>query len=455
MLEKKVDKLDNDNIFKLLIKLSVPSFIGMATQALYNIIDSIYVGRYSTIGLSALSLAFPIQLLLISLAVGTGIGASTMISRYLGEKKYSLADNVAEHTFFLVIILSGITAILGYFFSSQMIEIFSRDIQLVKYAQSYIKIIMLGSLFMFAPMVFNNILRGEGNTFIPMLVLIIGAVLNVILDPIFIFGLGKISPMGVEGAAYATVLARGISTIFILYIMFKGNNQIKYNLKDFKYSFPIIKEIYFIGFPSIIIHLLSSVMIAGMNIIIGSFGAITLAVAGIYFKLNSFVFMPIFGLLQGFMSIFSYNYGAKNSLRIKKVTNYIFILSLFYCVFCFVILQIFPKEIISLFGNDAELIKSGISALTIISYSTLFACVPIVSSTLFQILNKGMISILTLFLRQILLLLPIMYILSKIYGEKGIWVSFPISEFFTALFSGIFLLIVLKDLFANKLKKDY
>ncbi|MDN5341882.1 MATE family efflux transporter [Oceanotoga sp. DSM 15011] len=428
-MESKSKRLGTDSILSLMIKLSIPSIIGMSIQALYNVVDSIYIGRLSKEALSALSLAFPIQMILIAIAVGTGIGATSLISRLLGEMKEKKADNVAENVIFVTIFYSIIVFFIGLFFSDELIKIFTSNIELINLGKDYIQIIMIGSIAMFLPIIANSILRGEGNTFIPMISLIVGAVINIFLDPFLIFGLWIFPAMGVKGAALATVISRFISGILVLIVLFYGKNQIKFDFKNFNIDFDIIKEVYRVGLPAMIMQLLGSFMIAGANKIVASFNQTAIAVVGIYFRLQSFVFMPVFGLNQGYIPIIGYNFGHKNPERLKKAIFIGLITGFIFTTIGFFLLQFFPEELIRMFNDDPELIKIGVNALKIISIAFPIIGLSIVGSATFQAVGKGLPSLIISFLRQIVLLLPLMYILSKEIGLKGTWYAFPISEF--------------------------
>ncbi|OCL26653.1 MATE family efflux transporter [Orenia metallireducens] len=454
MEENKSDRLGTEPIVPLLLKLSIPSILGMAIQALYNVVDSIYIGRVSTEALSALSLAFPIQMVLIAIAVGTGVGTSSLISRLLGEKKEHRANNVAEHVIFVTIVYGIIAALVGFFFTKEIFTIFTQDPILLELGVEYTKIIFIGSLAMFFPMIANNILRGEGNTIMPMVTLLIGAILNIILDPFFIFGIGIFPELGVAGAAYATVISRIISGLFILFILFSDKNQIKLKLEEFQFDLSIIKGIYQVGFPAMIMQLLASVMIAGVNMIVGGYNLTAIAVMGVYFRLQSFVFMPVFGLNQGFMPIVGYNYGHNNPQRMKKTIKYSILIAFSFTTAGLIVFQLFPKELLLLFNKDQELLSIGEVALRRISLAFPIIGPAIIGSTTFQAIGKGFPSLLLSFLRQMILLLPIMYILGELFGLDALWFSFPISELIATILMIFWLKSTLKEVFSRMRKRN-
>lgn len=422
------NRLGTEPIVPLLFKLAIPSILSMLIQALYNVVDSIFVARISEDALAALSLAFPIQMILIAVAVGTGVGTSSLISRLLGQGKDEEAANVAEHVLLISVFYGIIMAIIGAFFSQSLIEIFTDDPILIDYATRYIRIILIGSTAMFIPMIANNILRGEGNTFVPMITLLIGSIINIILDPLLIFGIGVFPEYGIEGAAIATVFARLLSGMFIVFMIFKGDNQIKLNFKSFNFDFSVIKGIYQVGLPAMTMQILASFMIAGLNRILNDYSSTAIAAMGIYFRLQSFVFMPVFGLNQGYMPIIGYNYGHNNPNRVKETMKYGFIIAFIFTTLGFFLLQVFPAPLIRLFNSGPELLSIGTDALRKISLAFPIIGPAIIGSTTFQAMGKGFQSLVLSFSRQIILLLPLAYILAKIGGLKLIWYSFPISE---------------------------
>jgi len=443
----KSERLGTEPIVPLLFKLSIPSIIAMAIQALYNVVDSIYIGHLSTDALSALSLTFPLQIIIIGIAVGTGVGTSSLISRLLGQGNKNRASNAAEHVIIIALIYGIFIAIIGSFFSDILLKIFTNNQTLINMGTEYISIIFLGSIAMFFPMISNNILRGEGNTVVPMITMIVGAIINIILDPFFIFGIGFFPALGIKGAAYATVLARFISGIFLLFILFSNKNEIKLNFKEFNLDFTIVKSIYTVGFPAMVMQFLASFMLGGINKILGNYSSIAIAAAGIYFRLQSFVFMPVFGLNQGFMPLIGYNYGHKKPERMKKAIKSAFFIALAFTLSGFFVFQLFPVFLIKLFNNDPELIKIGSRALKIISLSFPIIGPAIIISTTFQAIGKGFPSLLFSFLRQIVILLPLMYILTKFYGLQFAWFAFPVSEFLSVIPAALWLRIVLKNIF--------
>ncbi|MFO7815646.1 MAG: MATE family efflux transporter [Halanaerobiales bacterium] len=427
-LKTKSSRMGEEPIGKLLFKLSAPAIVGMLIQALYNIVDSIYVGRLSTEALSALSVSFPVQMFLISIGVGTGVGTSSLISRLLGKGNKHRANNVAEHVFFIAIIYGIVVGFIGMFFASNIINLFTNDPILIDLGQRYIRIILTGSIAIFIPATFNYILRGEGNTFIPMLTMLIGAVLNMILDPFLIFGIGFFPQLGVAGAAYATVFSRIVGGIFIIFILFSDKNELTLKLKNFKYDFQIIKEIYQVGLPAMVNRLLFSTAMVFINLILGAFNSTAIAVMGIIFRMQSFFLMMVFGLTQGYLPIVGYNYGHNNPERMKKTIFLGNLTVLSFGIIGFAVFQLFPEAILRLFNSDPKLLRIGVPALRRVSVSYFFLVLNIIGIATFQAIGRGLPSFIISVLRQAIFLVPGMYILGQIFGLRATWLSFPIAE---------------------------
>lgn len=440
----KTGRLGTAPITPLLFRLAAPSVAGMAIQALYNVVDTIYVGHVSKEALAALSLAFPVQMVLIAVAVGTGVGTSSLISRLLGEGKEKAADMVATNIVAAIFVYSAVFAVLGFFFSEAVVRVFTEDPLLIEFSSSYLRIIIVGSIALFFPMITNNILRGEGNTFLPMITLVIGAVLNIILDPFLIFGIGPFPRMEVEGAALATVIARLISGVYIALILLKGQNQITLRFAKFKPDFTLLKEVYRVGFPAMMMQLLASVMLAGINRIVVGYSAVALAVAGIFFRLQSFVLMPIFGLNQGYIPLVGYNYGHGNPKRMKHAIKVGLSIGAGFGFLGFLLFFLFPGQLIRMFNQDPELLALGKTALRTISFAFLAAGPAIVSSATFQALGKGFPSLVLGFIRQFIFLIPLMWFFGKIGGLDLLWTAIPIANAVSLVLAALWLSLTLR-----------
>ncbi|HZX45977.1 MAG TPA: MATE family efflux transporter [Clostridia bacterium] len=441
------NRLGTEPILPLLFKLAAPSILSMFIQSMYNVVDSIFVARLSEDALAALSLAFPIQMVQIAVAVGTGVGASSLISRSLGRGSRREAERAASHVLLLALVYGAIAAFIGVFFPEQLIGMFTDDPLLIDYGTRYIWIILVGATAMYIPMIANSILRGEGNTFIPMVTMLIGSIMNIILDPLFIFGYGVFPRMGIEGAAVATVLSRIISGSFIVYMLFKGSNQVKVSFRKFKFDFSVIKDIYQVGFPAVLMQVLASVMVGGLNKILAGYSSTAIAAMGIYFRLQSFVFMPVFGLNHGYLPIVGYNFGYNNSKRVKEAMKAGFLTGFAFTVMGFAIFQLFPEQLIMLFGDSPELMEIGVKALRIISLAFPVIGPAIVGGTTFQAVGKGMPSLILSFSRQIIILLPLAFLLGRIGGLDLIWYAFPVAELIAVVWMAVWLKSTMKTVF--------
>lgn len=450
----KSERLGKEKIGRLLFKLSVPAIIGMFIHSLYNIIDSVYVGRLSTEALSALSLCFPVQMILIAVAVGTGVGASSLISRLLGQRKVRRASIAAEHVVFLAILYGLIVGVVGFFFSGQVVHLFTDNPELIDMARRYIRIIMIGSLAIFAPAIFNYILRGEGNTFAPMITMIIGAVLNIILDPFLIFGIGFFPRLGIEGAAYATVFSRLVSGLFITHILLSDRNEVTLRLKDFSYNWLIFRGIYQVGLPAMAGRMIMSGTLVAVNRILGTFDTTAIGVMGVIFRAQSFFLMTIFGLTQGYLPLVGYNYGHEKPERMKKTIFLGGLVAFSIGTLGLIIFQTFPEFLLRLFNEDPEFIKIGVTAVRRVSLAYIFMVLNIMGGATFQAIGRGFPSLMLNLLRQVFLLIPSFYFLGQVYGLDTTWFGFPIAEGVAFLVLLLWLSLTLKKCFSNLRRRN-
>lgn len=429
----KENKMATTSVTKLVISMSLPPIISMFIQAMYNVVDSIFVSRISMDALTAVSLAFPMQQILVALFVGTGAGITSLISRRLGEGNNEAASKAANHGIIIYMFYSVIMAIVGMFFVRNFVASFTQDANLQNLTQQYLEIILIASFGNFMLHAGISILQSTGNTFMPMITQIVGAVINIVLDPILIFGLFGFPTMGIRGAALATVIGQIIACALVLIILFKDKNHLHITLKNFTLNYITIRDIYVVGLPATIMQSLASIMVSGLNLILISFSSAAVSILGIYFKLQSFVFMPIFGLAQGFRPIIGYNFGAKNKTRVLETLSIALKISISIMIVGTIIFQLFPKPLLALFDSNAEMIYIGVYALRIISVTFVFTAISITISVIFQATGRGVISLLVSFIRQIVLLLPSAFILSRIWGLNAVWYSFVISEIFALI----------------------
>ena len=416
---------------KLIISMSLPTIFSMLIQALYNVVDSIFVARISDTnndGLTAISLAFPLQLIVIAVFVGLGIGMNALISRKLGERKPEEAALIAENGVMMAAVLSVIVAVLGYFFARPFFELFTDKQAVVEYGVEYTQIIMLYAFGRILGRAATSILQGTGEMIIPMISLILGAVLNIILDPILIFGYFGFAAMGVRGAAIATVVAQIISMIFAWAYIFAGKSAIHIDVKKFRPKARIIRQILLIALPVSIVQGLGSVMLIGLNLILRTFGNVAIDVMGSYYRLQSMVFMPVFGLSTGTMPIVGFNYGARNRERVVQAIRFSTILAVSFMTICLVVFQAFPEPLLRLYNPSEDMIVIGLVAYRRISWMFPFFGASVILNIVFQAFSKAHFSLVTSMVRQIILLLPIAYLFSLSGNVDNVWFAFVIAE---------------------------
>lgn len=428
-------------INKLVFNISLPMMISMLVQAMYNIVDSIFVAKLSENALTAVSLAFPLQTLLIAVGAGTGVGMNALLSKSLGEKNFKRANDTASNSA-LIFLMSGILfLILGFtivhpFYAGQ---IGSADPQIMEYGVSYLTIVMTCSFGLFGQFLFERLLTSTGKTVYSMISQLSGAITNIILDPIMIFGLLGCPAMGVAGAAVATVIGQFVGTFVGAFCHFKYNKEISMTLKGYRPNGKIIWKIYQVGIPSIVMQSIGSVMTYCMNLILMSFSATAAAVFGVYFKLQSFFFMPVFGLNNGITPIIAYSYGARQRKRMIKTIRLSMGIAFGLLLVGFAAFEGVPGLLLSFFDASEEMLAIGVPALRTIALSFLLAWFCIIAGTVFQALGHAVFSLIVSVMRQLVVLVPAAYILAKLGGLHAVWWSFPIAELMSGLVSGVFL----------------
>ena len=424
---------------RLLVTMSLPMMISMLVQALYNIVDSIFVARIEEKALTAVSLAFPIQTLMIAVGVGTAVGINALLSRFLGEKEFEKADTVAKNGIFLALVSYILFLCIGIFGVRIFYTSQTTDTVIINYGVEYLTIVCVASFGIFIQATFEKLLQSTGKTFYTMITQGTGAVINIILDPILIFGYFGMPKMGVAGAAVATVVGQCVAGMLAIIMNVKVNQEIHVGMKGFKPNGKVVKQIYMIGIPSIIMQAIGSVMTYGMNRILITFTDTATAVFGVYFKLQSFVFMPVFGLNNGIIPIIAYNYGAGNKERVVKT----FKLSVCYAVAIMaagvVIMQCIPDRLLLLFEASETMLDIGVPALRIISTCFVVAAFCIVTGSVFQALGYAWYSMINSICRQLVVLLPAAYLLALTGKLKNVWWSFPIAEVMSASVTVFFL----------------
>lgn len=432
---------------KLLFNMAIPMVVSMLMQALYNIVDSAFVGMYSTHALEAVSIAFPIQNLMIAFATGTGVGINALLSRHLGEKKFEAADTTANTGLFLAICSYILFAILGLTIVRPFFSMQSDIAEVVNYGEEYLTVILLCGFGIFGEITNERLLQATGRTVYSMITQGTGAVLNIILDPIMIFGYCGMPALGVKGAAIATVIGQCVAFILALIFNIKVNKEVNIRIsKIFKPQLQEIIKIYEIGIPSIIMTSITSFLTVGMNLILKKFSEDAITVFGVYFKLNSFVFMPVFGLNNGMVPILSYNYGAKKHDRIIKTVILGMSCAVIYMLAGLAVFEIMPDKLLMIFSASENVMNIGVTALRIIALSFIFAGIGIVSSTVFQSIGNPLHSLLISVLRQLVIILPVAYLLSLTGSVSNVWWSYPIAEVASFILSVFFLRKTFKKL---------
>ncbi|MBQ8841940.1 MAG: MATE family efflux transporter [Ruminiclostridium sp.] len=432
---------------KLLLSMSLPIMISMIIQALYNIVDSIFVAKFSQDALTGVTVAFPMQNLMIAVGSGTGVGISAFLSKSLGEGKRELASKVAKNGLLLAGLSWLLFLVIGIFFARPFIASQTSSGAVVEYGAEYLSLCSILSFGVFFQITLERLLQSTGKTFFTMITQATGAIINIILDPIFIFGYFGLPAMGISGAAIATVFGQTIAAVLGIVFNLKLNKELDFSFKGFKPDIDIIKRIYVVGLPSIVMMAISSVMTFAMNKILDGFSTVATNVFGIYFKLQSFAVMPVVGINNGMVPIISYNYGARRKDRIMKTIKYSVIFALSITIGCMLIFQFFPEQLIKMFAAEGEaeaLLEMGVPALRIISLNFIFAGFCIVSGSVFQAMGNGVLSLIVSVARQLVVLVPAAYILSKIGGVNAVWWSFPLAECMSVLCSAVFLVLIYK-----------
>ena len=422
-------------ISPLLVKLSVPMMISMLVQALYNVVDSVFVSWVSEEALTAVSLAFSLQNMMIAVGVGTGVGVNAMLSKSLGEKNQKRANATAENGIFLsacsflVFLVIGLTCIKPYFYAQ------TSDDAIALQGIRYLSVCCIFSLGLFTQTMGEKLLAATGRTQLSMISQLVGAVVNIILDPIFIFGYCGEALSGTTGAAVATVIGQFCGAGMTLYFNTRKNPDIQLDFKGFRPSAKAIGRIYTVGLPSIAMQCVGSLMTFGMNLILMAFSSTAVAVFGVYFKLQSFVFMPIFGLNNGMVPIISYNYGARRPERVKKTIRLAVCYAEGIMVLGFCIFEFFPGQVLGLFSASQAMLTIGIPAMRIICLHFLLAGTSIVLSSVFQALGNGLFSLIVSVCRQLFVLLPAAWLLARTGSVNNVWWAFLIAEIVSVLMS--------------------
>lgn len=413
---------------RLLFSMSLPMILSMLVQALYNIVDSIFVAQIGETALAAVSLAFPVQNLIIAVSVGTGVGVNALLSRSLGEKNQETANLAAVNGIFVFFLSYLLFAVFGLFFARMYFTVQTSNPEIIEQGTIYLSVCSIFSFGIFLEIALERIMQSTGRTIYNMITQGLGAIINIILDPILIFGLFGFPRMGILGAAVATVIGQIIAMLLLLYFNIRKNSDVNLNMRRFRPDTAIIAEIYRVGLPSIIMQSISSVMTFGVNKILLLFSETAVSVFGIYFKLQSFIFMPVFGLNNAMVPIVAYNYGAARKDRIMKTIRSSVTAAVAIMLAGLAIFQIFPEQLLYLFDASEHMMGIGVPALRIISLSFLFAGYCIVIDSVFQALGNGVYSLITSAARQLVCILPAAWLFASVFGLHAVWYAFPLAE---------------------------
>lgn len=432
------NKMGTMPVFKLILNMSLPMMFSMFIQAMYNIVDSYFVAKISENAITAVSLAFPVQNLMISFAVGTSVGVNALLSMRLGQKNQDEVNKAGMNGIFLALATYVLFAVLGFFFLKPYF--YSQiDIQEIRdYGLTYMNIVLFMGFGCFSSIMFEKLLQSTGKATLSMWSQLIGAITNIILDPMMIMGIGPFPAMGIAGAAWATVIGQILAAIVSISLNIKYNNEIQFRWKSFRPDLKVIGAIYKVGIPSIVLSSIASVTTTLINMILGAFSSTAIAVYGLYFKLNSFIFMPVFGLNSGIVPIIAYNYGAQNYKRLTSSIKLGLAIAFVIMVVGMLIFMIIPGPLLSLFEASDEMLSIGIPAMRIIASSFCGAAIAIVLGSVFQALSSAMLSMIVSVCRQVLVLTPAAYLLSLTGNINNIWFCFPIAEVVSVGLSLIF-----------------
>ena len=449
---KEENKMGTMPIHKLLITMSVPLMLSMLVQALYNVVDSIFVAKISEDALSAVSLVFPVQNLMIAVATGTGVGVNAMISRRLGQRRFHDANKTANNAIFLAFCSYLVFLVIGLLGSEAFLRAQTNIATIIDYGAVYMKIVCVLCFGVFGQIVLERLLQSTGKTVYTMITQSLGAVINICMDPVLIFGLGPFPEMGVAGAALATVFGQFCAMILALIFNLKVNKELKLSVKLMRPDVSVIKEIYKIGIPSILMVSISSVMTFAMNKILIQFTSTATAIFGAFSKLQSFVFMPLFGMNNGMVPVIGYNFGAGNKERILKTYK----TALTYgCIFMWIgllIFQIIPGPLLKLFSASEHMLELGIPAMRWMSLAFLTAAVSVISTSLFQAVGKSVYSLIISAARQLVVLIPVAFLLSLTGKLVLVWSALPLAEIVS--FAATLLMLIQVKKYLNKMMPD-
>ena len=447
-------QLGEEKVLKLLLRFSIPAIIGMLVNALYNVVDRIFIGNgVGSLGIAGITIGFPIMLVIMACAMLVGIGSTSLISIKLGEQKKDEAELIMGNGMILLILISLLITIPGLLFLNPLLKLFGASDLVLPYANDYLRIILLGTVFQSIGFGMNNFIRAEGNPRIAMFTMLIGAILNTILDPIFIF----VFQWGIKGAALATILSQAVSAVWVLYYFLGGRSHLKIHVKNLRLNLSIVRRIAAIGSPPFAMQLAASVLSIIMNRSLNFYGGdVAISGMGVINSIAMMILMPIFGINQGVQPIIGYNYGAKKFDRVKTALKLGIIGATAVVVVGFIITRLFPQQIIAVFNKeDRELINFGTEAIRIFLIFLPIIGFQIVGANYFQAVGKPKQAMILSLSRQVLLLIPALLILPRFYGLKGVLMAGPLADFGSSILTGIWLYVEIKSLGKRHLESTF
>ncbi|MGN0406453.1 MAG: MATE family efflux transporter [Bariatricus sp.] len=428
MNNQKQNKMAVMPMGSLVFNMSLPMIFSLLIQSLYNIVDSIFVARFSEQALTATSLAFPVQMLMIAVGVGTAVGLNAILSKTLGSGKMDEASKVATTGVMLSVISSLVFIIGGLLFADKLAHTFTAETEIARQCSSYLFICMVFCTGNFVCMIYQRLMQASGKAFLSMIILVAGAITNIILDPILIFGYLGLPSMGIRGAAIATVVGQWVSMLTGFFLQAHFNPEVKIKWNGFHMDKKIVFNIYKVGLPTIIMQAMNSMMVTAFNAILLPFSTTAVAFFGVYYKLQNFLFMPLNGLGQAAIPIVGYNYGAKNKTRIKEALKVVYPAAIIMALIGTGIFQCFPVQLLKLFAAGEEMLRLGVPALKIISISFPLAAVTMITGYFASGLGDGITNMIGSLLRQFVPLIPLAWILAKHVGIDAVWYAIWISE---------------------------
>ncbi len=428
MSDMRKNKMATMPVGKLLFSMSIPAIFSMFIQGLYNIVDTIYISRISEDAVFTLGIVFPMQLFLIAVALGVAMGSGTLVARRLGQENPDEANKIAATGFILTLINAVLCAVIGILFSRQFLSMFTDNLEIINMGYSYLSIIMGVCFSLYIGIFFERIFQSQGNMIVPMFSLLIGAITNIILDPIFIFGWGVIPAMGIKGAAIATVIGQTCAMCFSGSHMLFKKHEVKLTFKNFDFQWKRVKEIYEIGLPVMVMNGIGGFANTALNAVVVVYSKVAVSSLSLFFKLSSFVFMPVFGLNQGALPVLSFTFGAKNKERYEKTAIIYLATTTLIMGFGTLLFWFQPDLLISMFEVGPELRESTKHVLQIIGLSFVFFGIGIVTMTVFQSLGNSFIGMIMSILRRLVFVVPLAYILGLIGGIDAVWYAFLIAE---------------------------